>query len=183
MANMKVAGPQQTQSVENNQPKKAADAVKGHLNKLQKTGLGEEGNAILKGAALGAAAAIVLPLPGGIALGAAAGAAVAKAVDAAQDKKATQAFAKKATKGIRPDAARQAKPLSEEDSAKLKSAARTAGAAVIGGIALGLPGIALGAFLASEFVSDKAKDAWNSMGDFMSKNADKMVAKTPGDSE
>lgn len=175
MANMKVTGTQQAAKAAEAKPQEAAKAVKGHLNKINKAGLGDNGKDIIKGATIGAiAGAIALPLlPIGIAAGAAAGAGAAAIANKIEEKREDKQI-KDSVKQI------AKKPAVEEDSSKLKGALKTAGAAVIGGAVLGLPGVALGAMLASDFVSDKAKEAYQSLTDFMTKNADKMVAKTPG---
>ena len=190
MANMKVTGTQQAAKAAEAKPQEAAKAVKNHLNKIHLAGLGENGKDIIRGATAGAiAGAVVLPLlPIGLAAGAAAGAGAAAIANKIEEKRedkqikdsvkqGSKAFSQKAEKGPRPAAA---KPAAEQDTSKLQGALKTAGAAVIGGALLGLPGVALGAMLASDFVTGKAKEAFDSINDFMTKNADKMVAKTPG---
>ncbi|MBF2052392.1 MAG: hypothetical protein IGS03_02880 [Candidatus Sericytochromatia bacterium] len=145
------------------QPPKAAEEVKKHLKNVKDIGIG---------AATGAAAGAVIGglNPAGALIGGAAGAAIAakKAAAAAEKGEAK-------TDSVNKDKVAPQKTEAQNEE-KGKQVAKTALGVGAGALLLGVPGAAIGLALTTPAVTDKAKEAWNSIKDFMSKHADKMQA-------
>lgn len=127
--------------------KKAGQAAGKFLGNLKDTLFGKTGKSILAGAAAGALVGAVVP--GGVIPGAIVGGAVGLG---------TAAYAKASSEGKKGMAA---------------LAAASTGA--LAGLAFGLPGLLVGG-VAYAFASGAAQNAAKKVGEFMSKNADKMAA-------
>lgn len=131
--------------------KKAGDAVGRHLKQIKDSLFGKSGSTVLAAAASGALLGALVPVPGAVVFGAAAGAAVGSGVVLTEK---TRESGKKGAGMV---------------------AAATTGA--IAGLAFGLPGLlVVGAGYA--FSTGAAQNAAKKVGEFMTKHADKMVAKT-----
>lgn len=165
MGDLKISGTAASDSLNSKpQAQKSAEEVKKHLKNVKEIGMG---------AAAGAAAGAVIGglSPAGALVGGAAGAAIAakKAAAAGAEKGETKADS------LSKDKVTPQKTEAETED-KGKQVAKTALGVGAGAVLLGLPGAAIGLALTTPAVTDKAKEAWNSIKDFMSKHADKMQA-------
>lgn len=166
MGDLKISGTAASDSLSTKpQAQKSAEEVKKHLKNVKEIGMG---------AAAGAAAGAVIGglSPAGALVGGAAGAAIA-AKKAAAAASAEKGEAK--TDSLSKDKVTPQKAEAETED-KGKQVAKTALGVGAGAVLLGVPGAAIGLALTTPAVTDKAKEAWNSIKDFMSKHADKMQA-------
>lgn len=165
MGDMKVKSTAAADSLNTKQqPQKAAEEVKKHLKNVKDIGIG---------AATGAAAGVVIGglNPAGALIGGAAGVAIAAKKSAAAAAEKGEAKADSVNKDK--VAPQKAEAQTEEKGKQVAKSALGVGA---GALLLGVPGAAMGLALTTPAVTDKAKEAWNSIKDFMSKHADKMQA-------